>query len=343
MQSPIFISGLRKSGTSMVKNLLDDHPGLFVFPPNELHFFKYSCHPSIVKDKASYIDNPRELALKIAQNKFITRITEKDSEFYIPEFSYETFFESIENSDITGYPQVYEVLFKSFYEALGKGKEAERLRFVSKTVLETEFFPELVRWFPDLKFVYVLRNPYAHFVSAIKSLRTHTSRKKSETYEGMKLSSLRNPYPYLGPEIFRMKHSYYFMEKFERLYPKNFYVLVYDDLLKNSEAELEKLASFLDIEFKSTLQTPSIMGKIWKGNSWKNYEFRGIDQAPLEEWKQDISGGEVKLINKFFGNLIKKYFKLEKSGANILKPLHPSEYRPKIYLANRLLYFSNSF
>ncbi len=42
MKQPIFISGLRKSGTSMVKNLLDNHPALFMFPPNEFHFFTFT-------------------------------------------------------------------------------------------------------------------------------------------------------------------------------------------------------------------------------------------------------------------------------------------------------------
>ncbi len=42
MKSPIFVSGLSKSGTSMVKTLFDGHPDLFVVPPNEMLFFFFS-------------------------------------------------------------------------------------------------------------------------------------------------------------------------------------------------------------------------------------------------------------------------------------------------------------
>ncbi len=32
----------------MVKNLLDNHPDLFVYPPNELHFFKFTITTTLV-------------------------------------------------------------------------------------------------------------------------------------------------------------------------------------------------------------------------------------------------------------------------------------------------------
>ncbi len=341
MKAPIFISGLRKSGTSMVKTCLDSHPELFVFPGNELHLFKFSYHPSIVKDKSAFIKDPKELTRKIADNKFINRIADENSEFYIPEFDYNAFKRYIEDFEIKDYKEVYEALCKAFYYAIGKKGNLDNLRFVSKTVLETEFFPELLSWYPDMKFIYVLRNPYAHFVSAIKSLRTHTRINKKQTYEGMKLSSLKNPYPYLAPEIFRMKYSYYFMEKFQRIYPDKFYILIYDDLLKDSQNELKKLSQFLGINYDPVLLKPSIMNEIWKGNSWNKHQFTQISKAPLDEWKKDISGGEIRLINKFFSDLIEKYFTLETADSGILKPYHLSEYKPHVYIMNRLLYFTN--
>jgi hypothetical protein len=53
LKQPIFISGLRKSGTSMVKNLLDNHPALFMYPPNEFHFFKFTHFHNLGRKIAS--------------------------------------------------------------------------------------------------------------------------------------------------------------------------------------------------------------------------------------------------------------------------------------------------
>ncbi|MBS3769635.1 MAG: sulfotransferase [Bacteroidales bacterium] len=340
MKAPIFISGLRKSGTSLVKHLLDSHSELFVFPPNELHFFGYSYHPSLVKDKQASISSPRELIRRIADNYFIKRLI-RETDYYLPQFDYEKFIDCIEQHPPESYEQVYENLFRAFYHALGNTSSLEHLRFVSKTVLETEFFPELLNWFPDLKFIYVLRNPYAHYVSAVKSLRTHTSRQKGQKYEGMKLSAIGNPYPYIGHEIYRMKHSYYFMEKFSHLYPDRFYVLIYDELLKNSKKEMEKLCDFLGIQFDPVLLRPTLLNQFWQGNSWHYSDFTGIDKRPMNKWKEEISKVEIRFLNKFFGSFIKRYFHMEESKAPVWKPLHVSEYKITNYLANRVLYHSH--
>ena len=39
---PIFVSGLRKSGTSMMRHLFDGHPDIFSNPKGEFHFFRYT-------------------------------------------------------------------------------------------------------------------------------------------------------------------------------------------------------------------------------------------------------------------------------------------------------------
>ena len=340
MKAPVFISGLRKSGTSLVKHLLDSHPDLFVFPPNELHFFGFSHHPALVKNKQSRVDDPQELIKQIAENYFIKRLTYKNTEYYLPQFDYGKFIDYINQSNTNSYKEVYENLSKAFCYALDKESAIDQQRFVSKTVLETEFFPELLNWFPDLKFIYVLRNPYAHYVSAIKSMRTHTSGQKGQKYEGMKLSAIRNPYPYIGYEISRMKHSYYFMEKYSRLYPDRFYVLIYDDLLNDSKKEMEKLSDFLEIHYDSVLLKPTLLNQLWQGNSWHYSGFMDIDQRPMNQWKEEISKVEIRFLNKFFAPFIERYFHLEESRASVLRPLHISEYKITRYLANRLLYHS---
>ncbi|MCF8335414.1 MAG: sulfotransferase [Bacteroidales bacterium] len=340
MKSPIFISGLRKSGTSMVKNLLDSHPGLFVFPPNELHFFRYSYHPSMVKDKTATIENPGELLEALSNSFFITRMSDKTSAFYLPDFKRKAFDDYLRSANVQTFREVYLRLYEAMFYAFYGEKMPESLRCVSKTVLETEFFPELHNMFPDLKFIYVLRHPYAHFVSAVKSMRTHTGKRKDRvTAEGMKLHWFRDPYPFLGPELNRMRHSYYFMEKFAGLYPDQFYILVYDNLLLNPEQEMKNLCRFLDINFDPVLLKPTILGEPWGGNSWTNESFSEINTKPLHQWRKDIAQGEIRLINKYFGALINRFFAPAEKGGNLFLPFHPSEYKPWVYVGNRMLYY----
>ena len=329
----------------MVKSLLDSHPDFFVFPPNELHLFRYSAHPSLVKDKLARLDKPGELLHAVGINSFIQRMSDKGSEYYQPDFDPHTFNEMIRSGQPKDHGEVYNLLFEAMYASLHGVPLPKDLRCVSKTVLETEFFPEWLNMFPDCRFVYVLRNPYAHFVSAVRSLRTHTGRnnrrKNRPTYEGMPLHTFRDPYPFLGPELGRMRHSYYFMEKYARLYPDHFHILIYDELIERPEEELTTLCRFLDIPYDKCLLEPTLLGRPWKGNSWHRPALDGIDTLPLNEWKKHISGGEVRLLNQHFSGLIEKYFELQSPASSMLWPFHVSEYKPWVYLGNRFLYYSS--
>jgi hypothetical protein len=42
LNRPVFTSGLRKSGTSMARRLLDGHSALYMHSINELHFFHFT-------------------------------------------------------------------------------------------------------------------------------------------------------------------------------------------------------------------------------------------------------------------------------------------------------------
>jgi len=340
MRDPIFISGLRKSGTSLVKSLLDGHPELFVFPPNELHLFRYSWHPSLVKDKLARLNDPVELLGAVGRNPFISRMADPEGAYYLREFDYNRFQEEINASQVKDLKDVYETLIRAMHSSLYGKDIPYNLRSVTKTVLETEYFPEWLNMFPECRFIYVLRNPYAHFVSVVRSLRTHTGRNKNnQTYEGMALNALRNPYPFLGPELLRMRHSYHLMQKYAELYPNQFYILVYDDLLLDPADQMKKLCGFLGISYQDNLLRPTIMGKHWTGNSWFGGDFEGIDTQPLYHWKKHLHPGEIKLLNRFFSDVIEHYFELLKPGGSLIQPFHPSEYKPWVYLANRLLYY----
>jgi hypothetical protein len=332
---------LRKSGTSFVKNLLDGHPELFVWPPNELHLFRYSDHAALVRDKKRICQNLQDLKHELSRQRFITRQhfesraeqgTLQDLSGYRRHVDVEQFLELVDRATVTSYKEIYEVLFRAMAKASRHfAGDVDNVRFVSKSVLETEYLPELVRWFPDLKFVYVLRNPYGHFNAVRNSMRRRDG----------SLGRFSPPYPYLGREIATMQGSYYFMLKWRDLYPEQFHILVYDRLLDDPEPHLRELCRFLGIEPHETLMTPTLCGEPWSGNSWYK-GFDGIDKSPLTHWMGDISGGEIRLINTHFANVFDEFgFERIESRTSRLVPFHPSE-RPINYLANRALFMRSN-
>lgn len=331
MNDPVFVSGLRKSGTSMVKNLLDGHPELFVYPPNEVHFFRYSEHDAAIKDKQGRESDPAALLDRLANIQFVQRMNDDSSSDYRPQIDLEQFNNSVSGRTPSSFPEVYEALFESMANASSHFDcDLDEQRPASKTVLDTEFFPELREWFPDLKFLYVLRNPYGHFASARNSMRL-----QSGSSEGSDMGLLSDPYPFIGSELRRMELSYHLARKFERLYPDQFSIVLYDDILEAPEETLRDVASFLEIDYHEKMTNPTVCGEPWGGNSWYAEAFEGIDPSPLDHWMDDISAGEIRVINDLFSDVFDTFsFDRIDADKSTLRRFHLSE-GPRSYVANR--------
>ncbi len=336
LKQPIFISGLPKSGTSMFKTLLDSHPEIFMFPANEFELFYYSHHKSMMLGKLAYERDLNKLKELIITNEFITRLNNPESEalksykrdtINIPAFQEEVRAQN---------PKNYSELTALIYKAMAKNSSyfdgnIDQVRYASKCVLTNEFFPELLSWFPDLKFVEVLRNPYGHFNAVRNSAR------KGAKYEGEKITS-KHKYPVLGEIIRCMNQSYYNMEKWKELYPNNFYVIVYDRILEDPEKELNKLSEFIGVKFDPSMLNPTVGGEKFGGNSWYVENYDKIDKRPLTHWKGKISPLEIRLVNHFFEEIIKKYgFEYLESNAPLWKKMGSSE-DLRTYIGNRILF-----
>lgn len=291
--SHIFISGLRKSGTSLVKNLLDTHPDLFCIPPNEMHLFSYTKHRSLLKDKLAFYDSTKDVKNALVKSNFVQRFLSKN--FTNTKFDPKYFTELMSHVDCADIKYLVEEYFKN----LGIASGLTTVEFASKipvfkSVMETEFLPYYKSWFPALKCVYVLRNPYAHLSAVIRGERAHRNK--------------RFIYPSLNTFICNMYKSYYFAHKYKELYPDDMHIIVYDNLLNHPEIELDKLVKFLGIDFHEALLKPTILGSPWGGNSSvSKSRFDNIDKSPLSHWKKHIHHNEIYLINKYLGFIFDIY------------------------------------
>lgn len=332
MRNLFFVTGLRKSGTSMMKTLFDGHPEVYMFPANEFELFHYTSHDAFFADKYCRENNLGKIRDLLAHNSFIERLNRPEYKGDLRKSVDVAGFQArVKARPINSYPE----LIEAFMEEMAASSayfsgDIGSINHALKCVMNEEYLPELLSWFPRAKMIYVLRNPYGHLNAMSKSMR------RGVKGEGQRLTSLRNPFPLLGQEIRTMRMSYLFMEKWRALYPDNFYVVVYDKLLMSPAEELRKLCDFLQISFNESLLTPTVGGEVWGGNSWKVESFSNISTKPATHWKEDISALEVHLVNKYFGEVLNKYgFEVQKPAASIWAPVGIAE-RPLTYMLNRL-------
>jgi hypothetical protein len=346
LRKPIFITGLRKSGTSMTKNLLDNHPDLFVYPPNEFHFFKFTHFHNLGRkiDHASIRQRPFDQIIEeVCNSRWLNpwrRPSNIDWDAFV---DIGKLHELIRSSQATSYRELFVDIASAMAAATtGFDGDLETCRFTCKGVQQEEFFCELREWFPDLKMVYVLRNPYAQLNSAINNMR-HTRKGYEEKMRiGVDQSRLDASfkYPYLGPRLRQMRVSYYFMRKFRELCPQSFYILKYDDLLLDTEGTLRKLCEFLELDFHENLLEVTLCGQPYLQRGWsvKQHKDNKVSTKPLHAWKTQMSDLAKRLVTLYFRDMLEDYgYGVVESPVSSWKRMDRSE-DLNVYIANRLLF-----
>jgi protein-tyrosine sulfotransferase len=334
MESPIFILGSHKSGTTMLRGLLDGIPGVFSIPI-ETHIFEYTGHwveyelRRTIPRKLTYDQVLGSIQQSLEKsNKKSNRFSRYggdslfEKQWNIPallEYMNGSGRESFEADDLRGFITAY---FESLYFSLFSKAPTTSLRYVEKSVENAEFAGLLKKIFPDAKFIHVIRNPYATLVSIRKYM------------------ALRGQYPYLGWIIDALENNYYYSVS-NPLFIPDYLLVRYEDLILSTENKMREVAKFLDLPFEIAMLSPTSLGRSWPGNSVSGESFNGIATTPIHSWESQISPLEIALVNSNFDHILDKY-KYKKIGLKSSPFLISNKEGVRNYLANRFFYLISS-
>jgi len=274
-KSPVFIFGCHKSGTSLLRALLDGHPDLFIVP-FETHYFKTVGHWSRYPMRESAHMNLSTLS----QMRAILQLVEAVNDTKEPNMGdsaingridMDAFKDNFSSGELEQYLQAVHI---GLY-----GTPCER-RFVEKTVGNEEFAIELSYEYPDATFLHIYRDPYSNLVS----LRKYAMRQNKT-------------YPRLSPLVKTIEHSEYFLRKNLALI-EGYMPVSYECLLKNTADVMEDVADILNIDFLDCLLEPSVFGEPWSGNSSRGIEFLGVNAENANRWRDEIRPIEIEAVNR---------------------------------------------
>ena len=322
-QKPIFILGMHKSGTSLLRSLFDGHPQLYTIPI-ESHYFQ---NMKYWVDNEYRFQRPEKLSKEEIIHSFCEWIhicnTSEDqfgdsiAKGLFDEEKFRDYFSSIRKEDDD--KKRIEIYFEAIYYSVMGKKLSDKIRIVEKSVEHAEFAEELSRLFPEAKFIHIIRNPYANIVS----LR--------------KYKSIDFGFPIMRRIVRTFYNNYYYLYRNQRTI-KNYYVLKYENLVSTPQKQIQQLCDFLDIKFEKILLIPSYQGKPWEGNSTTGKQFYGIDASNLERWKKEITPLEVEYINHLFLFVLRDYgYDFFYNKKSFWKPVKGENI--KRYLSNRLYKF----
>lgn len=287
--APIFILGSHKSGTSLLRSLLDGHPELFVIP-FETHFMAllgrwitYSYRKQTPVEDANFLEGLVEILESYA------RSTDRQADVVLGDrLDMEAVRAFVREMDDADDPiQALTILKELLPQVVDGLDSAEGKRAVEKSVEHLESALELAQTFPKAQFIHIVRNPYANMVA----LR--------------KFKAKDQGYPLINKVYKSLESGYYWLKTNKTLIPK-YQVVRYEDLAQDPEGEMRKLASFLGISFDESLLKPTLLGDPWGGNSAYG-NFKAISAAHLDRWKEEITPLEANLVTQHFGHILAEY------------------------------------
>jgi len=305
--TPVFICGYPKSGTTLLLALLDNHSELLVFP-EETHFFnKISGYPD--RQNVEYLLSHTSIKTLGLGKVQITSGFRDYSNFDFDHFK-EVLAESWHNSQ-KDERSLLECIFYSY------GVETDRLNtkyWVEKTPLNEKYIKKAVRWWPDLKAIYIIRDPRDNYCSYKKQTEKRFKSRQDRIVNNPHLPPKEKkreisilPLP-LSLESFSANwlESINAWENYSRVF-QNTMLIKYEELVNAPKVVMSRVCDFLEIDWDDTLLLPTRNGFPWAGNSMYETEFTGISASSIGRYEKNLSDYEKAFLHTWLRSVFKKY------------------------------------
>lgn len=278
--SPIFVIGNPRSGTSLLRLMLHSHP-LICIPP-ECHFF---------------------LWLEERYGNFCSSQLSDYVNDLFQSRKFETW--KLDKSDLTNYlqakiPQNYSELTSSIYSFYANmNNKSDAIHWGDKNKLWKQKLSTIVKYFPNAKFIHIVRDGR----DVACSFRELGQKSVDSKY-----------YPKLPVEVAeiasRWTTNLQFISDFlSTLNASNFVEIKYEDLVSSTRLQLQSLFHFLSLEYSEMSE-----------NYYVGKSFEDIEPKEFMQWKAKLtSAPDVRNISKYKNEMtLKEIDAFEKIANGVL-------------------------
>ena len=284
---PVYICGVHRSGTTLLRNLLDGHPGLVVLPSEGTFYTvlesKLRALPQ--NEQMSFLGSEwiRRLANPINQPPYwlLGRSTGSSSPYVDFARYLMTWWKILDHKKDRQAPHIAVVLAY----ATCTGSLHAKL-WVDKTPANERFLNRIWKEVPEAKIIQMIREPVA----------TLNSRKMME------------PSLVMRNALLDMRMSFRAALKQSRVNNANYILVRYENLCAEPQAVLEKLCLFMNIPITASLNEPTVAGIPVKANStFANMAPPGQILKPHQHPQTGaIGAAEYRLLAAYIGRPAKK-------------------------------------
>ena len=302
MKSPIFIVGANRSGTTLLRLILNAHSRIAI--PEEVVYLG-STLAGVPIEKWQTPDLSKE-----AYTAFVKDFILHDCE-PLAGIDQEKVIEEIVAASPFDLKKPYQYVLEAW--AAQHGKE----RWGEKTPGNLFYADILIEMFPDAKFIHVVRDPRAG------------------------VSSMMNTTFFPKDIVFNALSRHKFMTKgraiLERSVPEQQRLLLrYEDLVLEPEATVKRLCHFIEEPFENSMmdfyQESSRYMKKDAASSFNKAATRPISADMLDKWKKKLTRSEIAQIQMLCKHEMKEFgYAFEKAKASV--SVHTEILIKKVYWA----------
>jgi len=288
---PVFIVGYYKSGTSLLRNLLDGHPRLVVLP-TEGRYFSLFLPRSGRLSKAEQVERlgaiwTKRLIVSSGQPPYwlLGQPGDRDSCPYVQFLRYlHAWSKWVEGH---GQANLLLAVALAYYTAShwSSGQTQAPRCWIEKTPTNEWRVDKILACFPQARFIHVTRDPRA-VIAACRSIKEQ--------------QRPTNYHPFA--DVYLLRRSLKAGRRnVKALGPQRYHIVRYKDLVQEPGQTMLRVADFIGIQFDKSLTVPTVHGATAVANSaYEQSRVRGeIHRGSLNRYRQHLTPGELALVEGF--------------------------------------------
>jgi hypothetical protein len=185
---------------------------------------------------------------------------------------------------------IFTVLLETYAEKKGKEIKGE------KTPAHVRYVDTLYEWYPDARVIHMIRDPRAIYVSEV---RRRTTTPDSLPYRILARVPRLLSVAVLLETTIVWAESIWRLRRNRRRYGERYLGLRFEDLVGEPEREVRRLCAFLGIDYEPAMIDQVVV-------SWgQRLGERGIDRGAAERWRTTIGPLADRWLRTWFGSTLR--------------------------------------
>lgn len=245
---PVFIVGMPRSGTTLLQGILCNSRKYFPMP--ETHFFSRVAYGL---PETNFSRENREQMRRILKRK--SKIDIDGTVWH----------------EFQSQKEIFEYLISTF-------NRHNKRTFLEKTPRHVFFYLQILKYYPDAKFICMIREPK----NTVSSLLTMSQKRQKSV---LRISLFYNK---IAKAIINIMPNH------------NVLVVKYENLVDQADQTLKRICQFVNIPFDSNLlkTVAAPAGIISEHETWKkqNIDLKTIQHNNAERWREGLNVAEANLV-----------------------------------------------